>query len=974
MRSVLFTFLLLAGLSGFGQGFSFFIPPFDSSEQVFLPRFPRYDIDKCGFVGVDSSGSFVVNGAPIKFWGSNLVTDGAFPTKAQAPLIAARMRKMGFNLMRHHHLDNCWGSLGFFYQMSNTQSYNTQLLDRWQYFIAEMKKQGIYMDMNLLVSRQFKKSDGVAGADSLTDFSYWKTPALFDPQLIKLEKEYAHTILTLLNPYTGKSLVDDPVMAMVEIVNENSIFRSWIEGTLKPMKQGGTMLYRHSRMLDSLWNAFLVIKYTTNQRLDSAWQSSSASSPTNMITNGDFENRKTSPWQVEVSGSSAGTFSADTTTAAQGTCSGKLDETKHDGTDWHFQLKQTNLSIDKDTIYQVLFWAKAASDVSMNVTVSLNISPWESYSWNTFQLGTSWQQYKVSLKAAKTVSKDVRLLFNLTAKTTVWIDSVWMGKPPVVGLMTGEDLALKNISRIDYADRYQYSPQRVKDMVAFYLDLQGSFLTMMKAFLKDSVGVKVPISGTNWYAGPEDVFINAGMDYLDNHAYWDHPTFPATPWSGTEWYISNDPMVKNTTLGTIPALFSGYQLKNKPYTISEYNHAYPNQYQSEMLPVITGYSSLNGADALMFFDYNSTQAWNTDVVNGYFDIDRNDVIMSASPVFAYAFRNNLIGEATATVEANYTTNDIYTFPLKNDAPVWDLRLPFSKKLALTSKVVVGNVAGQVSVFNQQFPAEPTPPHVSQTGECSWDPAGLYTINTRRLQSISGQLDDNEGETLSDLALVEANAFGSLSWLSLDSNSLYKSKKSLVVLNASQVNTGMTWDYATYTGNATVKNNWGRAPSLQNPVSVTIKLHVKAAYVKVFVLDPTGAASADKSQLYAPSGDEEFTVSLDQAAGKSLWFGIETYHNDSVLSAIPVNGADAQISISPNPASDMLAVSCSACNTGDAKIELSTSTGIVVRNATVVTKSNSFTVNIDVKALPPGLYFCSCTTGRTTTTVRKIVIK
>ncbi len=84
-----------------------------------------------------------------------------------------------------------------------------------------------------------------------------KGVTLFDPNLIALQEEYASQLLTHVNPYTGLPLVDDPVMAMVEIVNENSLYRIWRDNKLKIFADGGWLTLRHHKMLDSLWNNFL---------------------------------------------------------------------------------------------------------------------------------------------------------------------------------------------------------------------------------------------------------------------------------------------------------------------------------------------------------------------------------------------------------------------------------------------------------------------------------------------------------------------------------------------------------------------------------------------------------------------------------------------------------------------------------------------------------------------------------------------
>ena len=46
------------------------------------------------------------DGTRVRFFGSNATFAQAFPDKEVAPLVARRMRQLGFNVMRFHHIDN----------------------------------------------------------------------------------------------------------------------------------------------------------------------------------------------------------------------------------------------------------------------------------------------------------------------------------------------------------------------------------------------------------------------------------------------------------------------------------------------------------------------------------------------------------------------------------------------------------------------------------------------------------------------------------------------------------------------------------------------------------------------------------------------------------------------------------------------------------------------------------------------------
>jgi hypothetical protein len=103
-------------------------------------------------------------------------------------------------------------------------------MDRFDFFIAELKKRGVYIDLNLNVARTYKAADGVKDAGLL---GFAKALTYFDDRLLTLQREYAAQLLTHFNPYTRTEYRNEPAVALVELVNENSIVESWVAGRLR---------------------------------------------------------------------------------------------------------------------------------------------------------------------------------------------------------------------------------------------------------------------------------------------------------------------------------------------------------------------------------------------------------------------------------------------------------------------------------------------------------------------------------------------------------------------------------------------------------------------------------------------------------------------------------------------------------------------------------------------------------------------
>ena len=182
-----------------------------------------------GFVTA-KDGHFVnPDGSRLRFWGINATGSGALPTHANADLLAAGLARRGINCVRIHAIDRP-GRI-FPKDSGNTLSLDPAQLDRLDYFVAALKLRGIYVNFNLNVVRQYQPGDGVRDAESINN-SYAKKITYFDSRILELQRDYARQLLTHLNPYTKTTYANEPAVALIEFVNENSIIAGWMEGDL----------------------------------------------------------------------------------------------------------------------------------------------------------------------------------------------------------------------------------------------------------------------------------------------------------------------------------------------------------------------------------------------------------------------------------------------------------------------------------------------------------------------------------------------------------------------------------------------------------------------------------------------------------------------------------------------------------------------------------------------------------------------
>jgi len=255
--------------------------PLDDTNlhSIDLTRFLDPPAGKHGFLTVRDDGHFYFqDGTRARFFGTNICASPAFPDRSRAPILAARLAKYGVNLLRIHAVDAGWGLGLIDYAKGDSRHLNRDALDRLDFFLAELKKRGIYVYFDLLDYRRFQVADGVPHA---AEFQHgWrhsiKGATIFNKRLIELQKEFATQFFTHYNPYTKLRYCDDPAVAVVEITNENSVFYFSNTALTLPV---------YVEELRQRWNQWLVKRHGSRAKLAEAW--TNAKGQCALLTNED---------------------------------------------------------------------------------------------------------------------------------------------------------------------------------------------------------------------------------------------------------------------------------------------------------------------------------------------------------------------------------------------------------------------------------------------------------------------------------------------------------------------------------------------------------------------------------------------------------------------------------------------------------------------------------------------------------------
>ncbi len=239
-----------------------------------------------GFIRVEG-GHLKNDAGPVRFWATNICFEACFPTHQQAERLAARLARLGVNCVRMHHMDNfsIWGD------SPNKLTIDPRKLERLDYLIDQLKKRGVYKNLNLHVSRWFGEEEGFPGRSQRPEYD--KGLDNFEPRMIELQKKYARDLLRHVNPYTGNPYTREPAIAFVEINNENALHATWGEGQIDRLPEP------YSSTFQKLWNGWLQRKYGSTEQLRKSWNAAAAPAGPELLRNGNFGSALESPWNLE---------------------------------------------------------------------------------------------------------------------------------------------------------------------------------------------------------------------------------------------------------------------------------------------------------------------------------------------------------------------------------------------------------------------------------------------------------------------------------------------------------------------------------------------------------------------------------------------------------------------------------------------------------------------------------------------------
>jgi len=817
-----------------------------------------------GFVRAES-GYFATDAGPIRFWGTNLCFEGCFPDREQAERVAARLARLGVNCVRMHHMDNSsiWGN------SPNKLTIDPKKLDRLDYLIYQLKQHGVYVNLNLHVSRWFGDAEGFTGRDQRPNYD--KGLDNFEPRMIEIQKKYARDLLTHVNPYTKTACAQEPAVAFVEISNEDALFAVWGGGQLDRLPEPYAGTFR------KLWNAWLQKKYGTTEKLLKAWNASVQPLGAEMLKGGDLSKPPESAWQMERDPKTEVAWS----TASGGQEGSRLlrVSVKRQGeVAWRPQFSQSGLALKKGSAYTLAFQARADKPQQISVNCMMAHEPWERLGLSAdLDLGPEWRPFRFTFLADRD-DPNARITVSSLKPGTYEFAGFSLRPGGIVGLEESQRLEDSSVPVLRRGERNLTAPAR-DDFIDFLWDTEAEYWWGMHRYLKKDLDVRAMVSGTQMGYSPAHV--QAELDYVDAHSYWQHPAFPGRPWDARDWYVRNLALV-NEPGGTLSRL-AATRVAGKPYTVSEYNHPAPIAYAAEGFPMIAAIGALQGWDGVYSFAYSHNNRFESQRLDGFFDIKSDPTRLVHMPACAALFVRGDVAVATKTLLAPLS-RQAERRKLHETQSAWTLTtgsLGVDPQVALLHAIGLdlgeqGREGTSAVPAPAKKDAEKRTIYVSDTGQLRWDAsqpgAGYFVADTPRTKLFTGFVRGRQfklGEIVLRIGPTRLD-WATVSMVAIDGENL-GSKPGRVLIAATGVvqNTGAQLE--DLGGNrVTLRNRWGTEPILCEGIPASIVLPVAPERVRFYPLDAAGNRRG-VAAVAAEDGRAKLQLSPEH---KTLWYEAE----------------------------------------------------------------------------------------------------
>ena len=836
---------------GDAERFPFVIPGYDATPSAtnfsYLNPQPAGD---AGFVRVQN-GHFATDAGRLRIWGVNLGFAANFPTHEAAEKAAAHLAKLGVNGVRFHHFETAYSPSGI---LKKDGTFDPEMVDRMDYFMAQLHRHGIYANINLHVGNTPSKRSGLPGLGDAHYARADKHALHFMPEIQSEILAFWREMVTHRNPYRNNlRRADDPGIAQFEMCNENKFTEAG-----PGMLQRAPVPYR--AVILKRWNQWLRDRYKDTSSLRTAWGKTNPS-PAQPLAHSSQWGAESIPGWSFLDGGGKWPFAV-TKRSENGHTVLRLkpqqEEQEASEHFWQQQFVFEPLNLNKGKMYSLRFDLR--TDVARQSTVDLGITKngFESLGLTqTIASSPEWKSYLYQFEASRNARDEGRLAIGFgNSLVAVELRNLELREGGGTTLLpTEQSIETGNVAIPD--QKWVIPAQAAfKD---FMHDTERAFYRGAKALLVEELGVKVPVTTTQANYQPADILAEFA-DFTDMHAYWHHPIFHGKEWSNQDWTVGSEPLEAfpfHTKWPRVSMLMrASWRHHGKPFTFSEWNTGEPGFFSAGGIPIAALLSALQDWDGFYFFNYQTGADWEVDGLRNYFSINGQPVKTALFSAFANLYRR---GDLSALPEA------ISAAPGHQEG-LGGLALRFRVGIDPALAPTDSHPAPTAEQLQERAAMLQETPDKTVRWDAREAEKAHIVLNTPATRAVWGLIGGRTfkiGTWELDISATERD-YAVVVATSRDGKPLEQSNSILITAVGNAENPDMKWN----ADRTSVGKNWGTEPAVINGIPLTLRFPESQSARRIFALDGAGKRIQEIPIALSPNGHR---VAHLGPKWKTLWY-------------------------------------------------------------------------------------------------------
>lgn len=375
----------------------------------------------------------------------------------------------------------------------------------------------------------------------------------------------------------------------------------------------------------------------------------------------------------------------------------------------------------------------------------------------------------------------------------------------------------------------------------FNSELQASYFEEIRSYMRQ-IGVKIPVTGTNWCVYQKDLPSMAVMDYLDTHVY------------------ASGRLDSSAELGSVASGAAFARISGKPFVVSEYGIKWPEAWRITLPVRMASAGSLQDWNGLILYAYRQNGSGEISEFKGPYNLLIDPMMMGIMPVSALIFRRGDVRAARKCLGIHWSPEMLYG-KKKYCAGF----VPFYNTCVETHKLVAGiesppGEAQAIFLPDKRFSRGGMATVQSDTGELLRDMDNrMLTINSGRTKGAIGDFRKQKEILLGPVLFKIESDLAAVFLSSLDMLPLEKSQRILITSVGRAENSGTVWNLG---GDQLLAE--GQAPVLTKSVEGEIVLdRHDAGHFRLFALK--GDGKSVPKEMAAKDGQVSIELSsADQA--------------------------------------------------------------------------------------------------------------